>query len=206
MSCYWHGTSSEEAYAQIARDRVLRPLRDPYGKYQGGISTPMKGRVYVSKDPNYALIYAIGGDYAGTAFPIKDSRYGCLFRVEVPASADVVIDEDELGELAAEERVDWLSDLAREVSDGKMYGPELDRIPLWDAAKDGDYDAWIRLGHLLHAALRPPDMRRLFEYAKNYAVLGEVHVVHGYRIDKTRTEEMRRGDIESALSVSKKLF
>jgi hypothetical protein len=203
---FWHGTPNEESCAQITRERVLRSLEDPYSKYKGSISTPMTGRVYVSKDPNYALIYAIGGDYAGTSLPVDGSRYGCLFEVDVPADADIVLDEDELGELAAEEQIAWLSKLAREVSSGKMYGPRLDRIPLWAAAKDGDYGAWIDLGHRLHKVIRPSDMRRLFEYAKNYAVLGPVRVLHGYRIDKQLTPKMRRGDIESTLELSERLF
>jgi len=203
----WHGTPDENSCAQISRERVLRPLADPYDKYKGGIATPMEGRVYVSKDPNYALIYALGGDMAGSASPpIRGSRYGCLFEVEVPDDADIVIDEDELGELAAEEQIAWLSKLAQEVSSGKMYGPRSFRQSLWRAAKDGDYNAWIRLGHLLHKALRPPNMRRLLEYAKNYAVLGPVRVVHGYCIDKRLTSRMRRGDIGSTLEISELLF
>jgi hypothetical protein len=206
MLRYWHGTPSEKAFAQIARERVLRPLSDPYGKYQGSNSTPMAGRVYVSKDPNYALIYALGGDYAGDVFEIKESRYGCLFEVKVPVGADIVIDEDELGELAATGSIDWLSDLGRDLCEGKEYGPKLDRIPLWDAVTYEYYDAWITLGHLLHGRLSPTDMRRLLKYAKNYAVSGDVRVVHGYRIDKARASEMKRGDIESTFRVSEKLF
>lgn len=208
---YWHGTPDEKSCKEITRTRTLRPLSEEelLLKYtEGNISTPRARSVYVSKDPNYALIYAIGGDYVGSgSVPPHPSRYGCLFEVEVPREADVVVDEDELGELAASGKIPWLKKLGEEVSRGEVYAEEGEEDEdLWKMAKFGDYAAWIALGHLLHEVLSASDMKRILPKAKNYAVRGPNRVVHAYRIDKKLVPKMRRGDIAGTLALSERLF
>jgi len=210
---YWHGTPDEKSCKEITRTRSLRPLSEEelIVKYTyGNISTPRAGSVYVSKDPNYALIYALGGNYAGSGVvPVHPSRHGCLFEIDVPASADIVVDEDELGELAANGKIPWLKKLGQDVAKGEVYSSEEgeDDEDLWVAAtRWGDYAAWIQLGHLLHEVLSASDMKRILPKAKNYAIRGPNRVVHAYRIDKKLISKMRKGDIQGTLAISERLF
>lgn len=208
---YWHGTPDEKSCKEITRTRTLRSLSEEelIMKYTSdNIAMPRAGSVYVSKDPNYALIYALGGNYAGSGVvPVHPSRYGCLFEIDVPASADIVVDEDELGELSARGDIRWLHKLGEEVSSGVDYDdPEGFENTLWSAAKDGEYQAWIQLGHLLHEVLSASDMKRLLPKARNYAIRGPNRVVHAYRIDKKLIAKMRKGDVEGTLAISERLF
>jgi hypothetical protein len=187
-------------------DRTLRPLPNPFEKYRGSVATPISGRIYVSTSLKFALIYALGGDVAGYGIAGRPSdhllsdiknngRYGCLFEVTVSPGADIVIDEDELGQLAAGGKIKWLENVAREIAD----------FDLWYMAQQGEYDAWIRLGHLLHDHLNESEMRKLLPHAMSFAVKGPVHVVKGYRIDKLLAPEMG-GSAASIIKISEPLM
>ncbi|MFA5053097.1 MAG: hypothetical protein WC565_03500 [Parcubacteria group bacterium] len=185
----WHGTN-EQAGKQILADGVLRPVHG--GKYKKrSVATPLPGRVYVTKDPMYAGVYAIGGVWWGTDHTNPEGS-GFIFRVKPSSQADFVIDEDQLGELAVSGKVPWLSKLGQSL--GGTYRQKWDGT-LWQAAQDGTYDAWITLGKALHRKLSPAQMSDLLPFATQFAIDGEVSIVEAWRIPYSRVKDIH--DAES---------
>lgn len=201
----WHGTN-QSAWTKIAKTGVLSRVvpEGKYGKKGKAKAASLADRVYVSNDPMYAAIYAVGGAYLGSELPSDrwtNGRYGYLLRVEPDEGADVVVDEDQLGELAVSGRLPWLYRQAEYVSKNKPYGRRQD---LWGAAKFGEYSAWIRLGKLLIKSLTDEQMRLVAEHATQFAVRGTVRVAEAWRIDKSKTKKIKNAD--DLFSLSKRVF
>jgi hypothetical protein len=205
----WHGTNPK-AWRSIARTGMLvrEVPQGKYGKAGRKVAASLKDRVYVSTDPFYAAIYAIGGMYFGTKLPRdrwKGSRYGYLVRVIPEARANVVLDEDQLGELAVSGKLPWLTRIAERVG-SRVRVRSAFANTLWQAAQQGEYSAWIRLGKLLIENLTDDQMRQAAQHATQFAISGNVRVVEAWRIDKTKTESMRTNDPKTLFSVAEKVY
>jgi len=213
---FWHGTESADAAAQILRSRVLIPGASRYS----GVATPRAGRVYLSRNALYAVIYAIGGAMVGYVVPAtrikRVGRYGYLFEVDVAPDADVTLDEDQVGQLAAADTPSWLGDMGREIASDVDYEGDIEEAEessdysevrdVWTAATDGDYSAWIQLGHELLDNMDDEQQTELLAYGTQFAVAGDIRVLRAWKIDKTRTGFMREGDMESVLAESERIL
>jgi hypothetical protein len=210
---FWHGTESVDAAAQILRSRVLIPGASRYS----GVATPRRGRVYLSRNALYAVVYAIGGAMVGYVVPKtriqRVGRYGYLFEVAVADDADVTLDEDQVGQLAASGTPSWLGEMGCEIGSDIDYEGEVegttfsgDVSDLWSAATDGYYDAWIQLGHELLDNMNDEQQEELLAYGTQFAVAGEIRVLRAWKVDKTRTAFMREGDFESVLAEAERIL
>lgn len=93
---WFHGAPLEAARS-ILQSGFVSP-REDLGKYAGHEDwEPIPGRVYVSQSPVVAAGYAAGG------WPVEVPE-GVLFEVQLPAGADVLLDEDLLFMQAGDRR------------------------------------------------------------------------------------------------------
>ncbi len=186
----FHGTRSEKAGEAILRQGyvVARKHRGPRS-----ITTPVEGRVYVTRDVPTAMGYVLWSTAAfgdpGSHPDTSSGRYGYLFEVELDADADVNLDEDELGRRAANGEPIWLYRLAKKLAKGVAYVNDPDAL-LFDAVDDGEGEAEIQLGHLLLRHLDDDQMRKLFREGERFAVEGRARVVRAWRVDKLLHGEM----------------
>jgi hypothetical protein len=196
----YHGTSWKNAERILADGFMCGKSR-----YPSKLFKPLHSGVYVTTDPNYALIYAIGGDYAG----IKTGRngHGAVFEVLARPDADVSIDEDQIGAVAVSGRVEWLKRLAEaRTSKSKSLAT------VYLRALEGDYSAWVRLGKLLDTVIDDRDRIALIPHVSQFAVLcvyqadDVVVPIKCWRIDLSMTRYMKRHDWGSVLAVSERVL
>jgi hypothetical protein len=98
---YYHGTSSTRAANVVATEGLKG--RETQGK---GMLAPVAGRVYITSDIAYAIMYALGGNFTHAmqeaAGDFKDDMrtdpYGYVFVIKGADLVDVQPDEDSIGE------------------------------------------------------------------------------------------------------------
>jgi hypothetical protein len=98
--------------------------------------------------------------------------------------------------------VDYEGDI-EEAEESSDYSEVRD---VWTAATDGDYSAWIQLGHELLDNMDDEQQTELLAYGTQFAVAGDIRVLRAWKIDKTRTAFMREGDMESVLAESERIL
>jgi len=92
---YYHGTNKADNAEAILREGIKAP--EIIGR--GGKMAPVKGRVYLTSDIRYAILYTLGANAIGTDFNFLDERYGYLFVIDGKKLTDIQPDEDSVGEL-----------------------------------------------------------------------------------------------------------
>lgn len=93
----YHGTSTTSAAKNIITHGIVPPEITTKGHM-----VPVKGKVYLTKDIEYATIYALGGSYLGSSIS-KDmigtkGIYGYVFCVDSNDVVNPEPDEDSVGE------------------------------------------------------------------------------------------------------------
>lgn len=97
---YYHGTSTLSAGKSIIEHGITPPdLSDRKGKLK-----PIDGKVYLTKNLRYAIIYCLGhADIGNDAEYDKnldgDERYGWIFKIDGNSLIDIQPDEDSIGEI-----------------------------------------------------------------------------------------------------------
>lgn len=201
-SAWWHGTSAE------ALDAILRQgLR---GRAQQGraMLAPIRGRVYLAKEPGQALVYALGGAVLGvdlTKIPaVVRQRFagrGALLQVEVTSDAELLPDEDWVGEVVStllddnpsrELRIDdprmtaWARRVLVTLPDRTERS--LRKLPSW---RLDEVAYWAKIGKQVIVALRrSADGRALLAQGARLAPAastdGQVRVVAAWTFDRIR--------------------
>ena len=177
---YYHGTSNEDAAKKISKEGIKG--RDVQGKSH---LAPVAGRVYLTTDIEYALIYALGGVMMGTDIPeqwIKESKYGYVFVIENSQLKDAQPDEDNIGELIYKKEINWLNDLAINKLTTRQY----------DKVMDGEYDYWASSGKKILKILTPLQKKEIMQHTKNVASLGSITPSQVWRIDKTKSKQLKK--------------
>lgn len=113
---YYHGTPSEKAGKSILRSGIEPPDLSS----RKGPLRPVDGKVYLTPRLSYGIIYALGGDMAGSEiredFWSRTGEWGYLFVVPGKALKEVQPDEDSVGEMLGRGTAPaWLDDLAEEI-------------------------------------------------------------------------------------------
>jgi len=108
-STLYHGTPIE-AHAQAILKEGIKSQDVTCAKKTKGFLAPVKGKVYLTQDLNYALLYLLGGSYVGHN-PIesvikKDGQFGYLFVVPGTQLKDVQPDEDSIGDFIHENQAE----------------------------------------------------------------------------------------------------
>lgn len=205
----WHGTGTLEAGLSILRDGKLRRIvpEGKYGKKGRSHEVSLEGRVYVTTDPNFAAMYALGCDCVGQNMgpgPISKSRYGWVMRVEAGPNSDIIVDEDQVGRLAVEADIPWFNELAK-LHGGAVGTPGKPGRPLIADAKIGVRSSQIRLGKLLLRKMSNEQLAALIPHATQFAIEGDVRLVEAWKIDKTKSGKMTHGDWDSVTALSERV-
>jgi hypothetical protein len=217
-SRYYHGTTSTAAALAIMQQGLKGQESQGRGKM-----APVVGRVYLTPHIDYAIIYALGGDYKSSMLEAKDysDPYGYVFVVKGADLVDVQPDEDSVGE--------WLSDNSKPIKiQARNYqtgAPLLDKegnpvmrtsgyecgFPmgspdaiLWhnvrvgftdkqfDAAMNGEYDAWASGGKRALKKLSDESKIALINHGAHVAHGGAIHPSECWRILKADMKKLKR--------------
>lgn len=179
---YYHGTPSKAAADGIRSCGIVPP---DVSDRKRRLTCPQQGRVYLTKDLGYAVIYALGANFAGHKLPeymVKDDPYGYLF--VVPGKnlhGDIVLDEDVIGELVYKRALPWLEPLARRVLTPRQYKKVM----------QGYYAYWAQAGKKLTKVLRPDQMRELLELGSHVGHEGTIQPSECWRIDKRLSVDLK---------------
>ena len=96
---YYHGTSDIVKVKGILADGIIKPSENKSRRTM----VPVIGRMYMTPDLNYALVYALGGikmestPWEGDRKP--ENRYGAVFTIPGTELKDIQPDEDAVGEM-----------------------------------------------------------------------------------------------------------
>lgn len=179
----YHGTSTEAAAQQIiSTGELVQPKAGQDAKY--GSLKPVEGAVYITPRIDYAVIYALGGVYAGKepfSGMLRSGKdpYAYLFQVDPSSVHDVQPDEDSIGEMIWDNKFPWLTALAQK------------RWPKWyEAAKRGEYIYWARLGKAMQKHLTDAQKLELIAAGAHIAHNGALKVASGWRLPKARSKEL----------------
>jgi hypothetical protein len=199
---WYHGTSKESNAKKIMEEGLQPPdLTDRHGWLK-----PVEGRVYLTEDLSYALIYAVGANMVGTELPNSiledDGQYGYLFVVEGSQLADIQPDEDSVGEKLYE----LLKNLEKEKR-GITISPNTDKDKYWwliYKAKqylsasflrkflDGDMIYQARAGKTLMKYLSDKQKLQLISDGAHIANQGGLIPAEVWKIDKERCSEFQK--------------
>jgi 2'-5' RNA ligase/predicted ABC-type ATPase len=179
---YFHATSHTSRGKSILESGMVRP--GEAGRI--GPLAPVEGRVYVTQDPEYALVYSLGGDMAGSNLPehwIEDAgQYGYIFEIDPQAFTDIQPDEDVIGEHIHKETFPWLNRLARQHLSSRMLAD----------AQFGEYDAWAEAGKKLVGYMTPEQKYEIILSGSHVSALGELPIIAAWRVDKTQASQYER--------------
>jgi len=205
MGTYYHGTPTKERADKIWKDGIKPDLSVTP---EHAISKPIAGRVYITKNIGYALIYALGGDVAGSKPFSLDSygQFGYLFVIKGSQLNEIHPDEDEVGKAIYENKLSWLSTLAKKLLADEDQPDENDDwgSPLLDGVKVGDYSSWIKAGKLLLPHLTDKQKIEIIEKYGNVAHEGILHPTEMWKIDRHLTPKLKR-DGSNFFQIAKKV-
>jgi len=192
---YYHGTSTEKAGLSILQNGIepgdiVMPEKRTSSKKPN--LNPVKGKVYITPELKYGQIYAIGGDFAGHAASpsfLKDGA-GYLFVIDGKDLVDIEPDEDSIGEMIYwvannkkfTRELQWLYNLARRRLTDKQ----------WDKVVSGEYIMWAHAGKKLLPLMTDEQKLQLISLGAHVAHTGKIIPVSAYKIDKTKTSELKR--------------
>lgn len=208
---YYHGTDREEAGTAILREGIRVPdLTTRKGKLK-----PREGKVYVTQNLRYAIMYALGGNMLGSNFWLnnmgnttefwknQNGRYGYLFEISGKDFIDIEPDEDSVGEMFAAAagsgiadfhdtyeiaNLKWLVDLANyAVKVGAMTRLQLKRAKGYD-----DYGDLAVLGKKLIPLMSDVQKLELIDKGAHVAHAGNIKPVRAWRIDKVTAAELKK--------------
>lgn len=195
---FYHGTKTEEA-AQKIWAQGIRP--DLSTTPETNVSRPVEGRVYLATHPKESIPYLLGGAYGGHELPdrdlSRDGQYGYLFVVDGKSLADIQPDEDQVGQAVHDRAFPWLDQhlptLREEFPEGVDDYDEERRqyADLLAQVDSGEYDGWIKAGHILLPHLTDQEKIAIIKRYGNVANEGRVMPVEMWRFDKVKSPLLR---------------
>jgi hypothetical protein len=177
----YHGTTSRAAALGIAKNGIVSP--EPPKK--SNEMTPVEGKVYVTPHINYAQIYAMGGDVAGSNYQMQHHQhehYGYVFGVHGHKLKDVQPDEDSVGEAVYKKSHPWLSSMAKE----KLHPTTHKNI------MEGEYGAWAKGGKQLVKKMSDSQKTSLIDSGAHIAHAGTLKPDAVYRIHKDKIPLLKK--------------
>lgn len=204
---YYHATSSEKAAQTITRDGVVAPQA---AKSPRSLTAPVPGRVYLTPDISYALIYALGCNMAGHDIPEfvkKYGRYGYVFEIPGEGLSDIQPDEDNVGK--------WVNKAMEMERDGTLERSSIEQSLLQLAQKhlsdrvfskvrDGEYAYFAAAGKKLMRWLSDDMKLVLIRAGKHIANQGPIKPTTIWQVDKTRSKEFKK-DGSNFFHIAKKV-
>lgn len=100
---YYHGTTSDKAAEGIIANGLDPAVTEiKYETRPSHAAKPQRNHIYLTPHISYALIYALGGDMAGSdisRWVEKEGRFGYVFEVPGQNLRDISPDEDSLASI-----------------------------------------------------------------------------------------------------------
>lgn len=209
---YYHGTSKESFAKLIMKNGIQPPDFTRDGRTKDTFLRPISGKIYITPELSYALIYALGGNIFGSDVPKsfieKDGKYGYVFVITGDQLTDVQPDEDVVGELYASakkgnfevsEYSPYLKNpLEAMKNDKQKTNAFLDFIDrnVGEATRkralDGDSIWQTKLGKT--SLKKMPDSMKIWlvSIGSHVAHEGAIHPIECWRIDKTKSKLLKR--------------
>lgn len=197
---YYHGTPKEAAAKGILEDGSIK-APDLLGKKAK--MTPVKDKVYLTRDLDYAVIYLLGGIWMGTEVPktrMYDSQFGYLFLIHSSDLKDIQPDEDVIGEALHDainkklSSYEWLITLAKQKLTPKQYRD----------CQNGEYAAWAQSGKKLVKFLSKEQKKQLIAAFPHVAHAGDVKPYECWKFDKSKSKDLKR-DCSNFFSLAEKV-
>ena len=191
---WYHGTSTQKAADGIMKEG----LKPPDLTNRHGWLKPVEGRVYLTEDLAYALIYAFGANMVGDELPNSmledEGQYGYLFVVEGSQLADIQPDEDSVGE----KLYDLLTDADISASEKEKYYWLVWKAKQYLSASflrklmDGDMIYQARAGKTLMKYLSDKQKLQLIADGAHIANQGGLMPAEVWKVDKERCSEFQK--------------
>lgn len=139
---YYHGTW-QDRYAKRIMKEGIQPPDLSIGKKN--MFTPVKGKVYITPNIEYALIYALGANMIGSdsimpGWKMEGAKYMWIFVIAGTELLDIEPDEDAVGEMVYNQTPSWLVSLAKSKLTSNQY----------QKVMDGEYKYWAATGKKLN--------------------------------------------------------
>lgn len=180
---YYHGTDNR-ASAEGILQKGIQPQDIELGKED--FLTPVEGKVYLTPNLDYALIYVVGADMVGVTLPgswIEKERYGYVFVIDGRELMDIQPDEDSIGEMLFDQKgPSWLDNKAREVLTPNQY----------QKVMDGEYIWWANAGKKMLKVLYDWEKLELIDYGAHVAHTGPLQIKECWRLDKTKNPLLKK--------------
>ena len=209
---YYHGTDKDEIGQKILADGHLKApeIADLDKRYGHAHQRPVEGRTYLSPSIRYAVIYALGGAYAGHTPPPTMSKgsTGYVFVVDGKEITDVEPDEDSLGGLVSklvnlgDTRFDEYDDhpeftkaLRADPSTAARLSSEIKSIltpNMYKKSCDGECAWQSKSGKRLLKALPSWLRTKVAEFGSSVGVQSSIPWSQAWRIDKRRSAELKK--------------
>lgn len=183
---YYHGTDKESHGLSILNDGYIKS-----GMIERrGWMKPQSGRIYLTPNLEYSVIYTIGGNMIGQELPkkwIDENRYGYLFVVKENNINinDIIPDEDFIGECVYNKTFQWLNDKCQRIFSKQMYGK----------AMDGEVMYQIRIGNVLLGKthrLSNYELQQILNLGCAISVPSPVKIDACYKFDKTLNNKLNK--------------
>jgi len=127
---YYHGTESEKSALSILKKGINPP--DLELRTDNSL-IPRKGKVYITSNLGYALIYTFGANRVGEQMEkgwwkryTGRGQYGYIFEISGKNLKDIEPDEDSIGEMISNKKPLWLYKKAKEIFEYGLLNPEQD--------------------------------------------------------------------------------
>jgi len=183
---YYHGTSTK-----VAADGILKTgIQPPDLGNRKGQMTPVKGKVYLTPNLKYAVIYATGANMLGSELPesmIIKEPIGYLFVVYGKQLRDVQPDEDYIGELIGmnsdhHKCPQWLHDMAKHALTPNQFRKVL----------EGEYAYWAQAGKKLVKLMSDEQKLELVSLGASIAHGGAIIPDEAWEFDKTLNVKLKK--------------
>lgn len=193
---YYHGTSKDKLAQGILKKGINPP--DLTTKKKTNL-TPVEGKVYITSNLEYALIYALGANMIGSTslpdFMIKkgeDNMY--LFVIDGKQLKDIQPDEDSVGEMIMNKKPMWLYKFADKVLSTSIMNKIM----------DGEYEYWAKGGKQLLKKMSDEQKLKLIDAGAHIAHTGALKPKEAWILPKTENHKLKK-DGSNFFKVAKKI-
>jgi hypothetical protein len=181
----YHGTDTIKAGESIFKCGYIIA---PEIKGKKNKMTPVEGRVYLTPDLKYAVIYTIGANMLGEDLSHwlngkdREDKFGYLFVIDKNDISDVQPDEDSIGEMISNKSPEWLFNLAKKYLTNKQFKNVM----------SGECDDWASAGKKLVKKMVDWQKLELITLGSHIANNGKIKFSEAWKFDKNKCEQLKR--------------
>ena len=180
---YYHGTETDKAAQGILKKGISPP--DLITRH--GLLRPVEGKVYITPDLEYALIYAIGANMIGSDFQLPSSdkkghQTAYIFVIDGKQLKDIQPDEDSVGEMISKQNPEWLYRLAT----SHLASSTMKKI------MDGEYSYWAKAGKVLNKKMTDKQQLELIDLGAHIAHTGALKPKEAWSMPKTDNKMLKK--------------